>query len=215
MAKKHVVILSDKNLHSGLMERQLHDELDINVSTIPHSLLTTTTNDQQTELVLLDFEHIEPLMQTNQMPNFDLLGVGVLVHNTPEAQLEQPFLYWHSLKGILINTSPIHHLHQSVGYILNGGLWLPRKCLEKLVQIKRDPSLLRCAMYHSLTTRERQVLDHVAAGLSNKQIAKQLFLSESTIKSHIYRVYKKLDIHKRKDAMRMTKAIDNESQNSS
>lgn len=210
MAKKHVVILSDKNLHSGLMERQLHQELDVSISTLPHSQLASIASEQLTDLALLDFSQIEPLIQSNQMPNFDLLGIGVLVHNIPETKLDQPFIYWHSLKGILVNTSPIHHLHQSVGYILNGGLWLPRKCLEKLVQIKRDPSLLRCSMYNALTTRERQVLDYVSAGLSNKQIAKQLFLSESTIKSHIYRVYKKLDIHKRRDAMRMTQVIDDD-----
>ncbi|EGU43160.1 hypothetical protein VII00023_18369 [Vibrio ichthyoenteri ATCC 700023] len=209
MTKKHVVILSDKNLHAGLMERQLYEELDVSVSTIPHSQFTAAGSEQITDLALLDFTQIKPLVQSNQLPNFDLLGIDVLVHNTPKVELDHPFLYWHSLKGILVNTSPIQHLHQSVGYILNGGLWLPRKCLEKLVQIKRDPSLIRCDMYNTLTNRERQVLDHLAAGQSNKQIAKQLYLSESTIKSHIYRVYKKLDIHKRKDAMRMTKVIDN------
>ena len=209
MIKKHVVILSDRNLHAGLIERQLHEELDVMVSILPHSQLASNTAEQVTDLALLDFTQIKELVQTNQMPNFDLLNIGVLVHNTPNDELDHPCLYWQSLRGILVNTSPIHHLHQSVGYILNGGLWLPRKCLEKLVLLKRDPSLIRCDMYNTLTGRERQVLDHIAAGQSNKQIAKQLYLSESTIKSHIYRVYKKLDIHKRKDAIRMTKVIEN------
>ncbi|KII76402.1 helix-turn-helix transcriptional regulator [Vibrio renipiscarius] len=207
MTKKHVVILSDKNLNAGLIQRQLQEELDIIVSTLPPHQLVSALDEQTIDLVLIDFFNINELIQNNQIPNFDLLGVDVLVHNTPSCELDHPFLYWHTLRGILINTSPIHHLHQSVGYILSGGLWLPRKCLEKLVLIKRDPSLMRCDMYNSLTTRERQVLDHIAAGQSNKQIAKQLYLSESTIKSHIYRVYKKLDIHKRKDAVRMTKVI--------
>ncbi len=59
--------------------------------------------------------------------------------------------------------------------------------------------------YDELTSRERQILELLAHGISNQQIASQLFLSESTVKSHIYKLYKKLDVHSRHDAIKMTK----------
>jgi DNA-binding NarL/FixJ family response regulator len=48
--------------------------------------------------------------------------------------------------------------------------------------------------------RERQVLDHVAAGLTNREIADSLFLSESTVKSHLASAFAKLGVRSRKEA---------------
>jgi DNA-binding NarL/FixJ family response regulator len=48
--------------------------------------------------------------------------------------------------------------------------------------------------------RERQVLDHVAAGLSNREIAESLFLAESTVKSHLASAFVKLGVRSRKEA---------------
>ncbi|MCV5656763.1 LuxR C-terminal-related transcriptional regulator [Escherichia coli] len=42
-------------------------------------------------------------------------------------------------------------------------------------------------------------------GISNQQIASRLFLSESTVKSHIYKLYKKLDVHSRHDAVKLVR----------
>jgi DNA-binding NarL/FixJ family response regulator len=51
-----------------------------------------------------------------------------------------------------------------------------------------------------LTEREREILDQVAAGRSNKQIARHLSLSERTIKSYLTRVYRKLEVKGRAEA---------------
>lgn len=48
-----------------------------------------------------------------------------------------------------------------------------------------------------LTDREMDVLRHIATGLSNKQIAAQLFISEETVKVHIRNLLRKLNVHSR------------------
>jgi DNA-binding NarL/FixJ family response regulator len=52
-----------------------------------------------------------------------------------------------------------------------------------------------------LTSRERQVLVHVAEGLTNSEIAAAMFLSEATVKTHLGRVLAKLDLRDRVQAV--------------
>jgi DNA-binding CsgD family transcriptional regulator len=51
-----------------------------------------------------------------------------------------------------------------------------------------------------LTPREREVLDLIAAGHSNRQIAEILYLSPRTIERHIANIYLKLDVHTKAEA---------------
>jgi DNA-binding NarL/FixJ family response regulator len=53
----------------------------------------------------------------------------------------------------------------------------------------------------SLSKRERQVLQLVADGLSNKDIARKLFISEVTVKVHLRHIYEKLDVRNRAEAI--------------
>jgi len=52
-----------------------------------------------------------------------------------------------------------------------------------------------------LTDREMQVLRLVAQGLANREIAKQLFISENTVKNHIRNILEKLHLHSRMEAV--------------
>jgi DNA-binding NarL/FixJ family response regulator len=51
-----------------------------------------------------------------------------------------------------------------------------------------------------LTHRERDILDHLAVGLSNKEIGQKLFLSEKTVKHHITNILQKLQVRNRVEA---------------
>ncbi|CAN5682832.1 response regulator transcription factor [soil metagenome] len=52
-----------------------------------------------------------------------------------------------------------------------------------------------------LSSREMEVLDCVIQGLSNKQIAKELFVTEQTVKNHMTSVFRKLQVHDRVQAL--------------
>jgi two-component system NarL family response regulator len=52
-----------------------------------------------------------------------------------------------------------------------------------------------------LTDREMQVLKLVAKGMNNRDIAKELFISENTVKNHVRNILEKLQIHSRMEAV--------------
>jgi DNA-binding NarL/FixJ family response regulator len=62
-------------------------------------------------------------------------------------------------------------------------------------------SLAAAASLSGLTPREREILTLVGTGLSNPQIAAELFISENTVKTHVARVFDKLGVHERVQAV--------------
>jgi DNA-binding NarL/FixJ family response regulator len=52
-----------------------------------------------------------------------------------------------------------------------------------------------------LTPREMEVLQHVAQGMHNREIAKALFISENTVKNHVRNILEKLHLHSRMEAV--------------
>jgi DNA-binding NarL/FixJ family response regulator len=52
-----------------------------------------------------------------------------------------------------------------------------------------------------LSVREREILTRIAQGRTNDEIARQLFISEKTVRNHITRIFEKLDVHSRAQAI--------------
>lgn len=52
-----------------------------------------------------------------------------------------------------------------------------------------------------LTPREMEVLEHVAQGMNNREIARTLFISENTVKNHVRNILEKLHLHSRMEAV--------------
>ena len=66
-----------------------------------------------------------------------------------------------------------------------------------------DKRLSEVAARYNLTRREREVTELICQGKSNKDIAEILFLSESTVKTHIYNIFRKLEVKNRIEAIRI------------
>jgi DNA-binding NarL/FixJ family response regulator len=86
---------------------------------------------------------------------------------------------------------------RAVEVAAKGEVVAPRKLLEFLIANEEPADL------DALTPRQRDVLGLVAEGLSNAQIAKRLFLSESTVKQHLRATYRVLGVKDRREAARL------------
>lgn len=66
---------------------------------------------------------------------------------------------------------------------------------------KHDQQEAPSSLFEPISERELQILRLVAAGLSNREIADELFLAEGTVKAHIHNIYGKLNVNKRTQAV--------------
>ena len=84
--------------------------------------------------------------------------------------------------------------------ILNGGKWFPRRqgaSSDPISVLQHQPSE---QLLSSLSPREKEILQIVAMGVSNKEIASKLTISLHTVKTHIYNIYKKICVSNRLQA---------------
>lgn len=65
----------------------------------------------------------------------------------------------------------------------------------------------RALDYLEITERELEVLELVAEGLSNKEIAGRLFVSVNTVKTHLSRLYSKMDVNRRTEAVEKARTL--------
>jgi len=84
---------------------------------------------------------------------------------------------------------------RAVGAALRGETVLPRGLLSEWVDEQRPPDLGAL-----LSARQREILELLAEGSTNAEVAGRLFLSESTVKQHLRAAYKALGVRNRREA---------------
>lgn len=86
------------------------------------------------------------------------------------------------------------------------GIYLNKKSLSKKQGPLKEIDFKKVQELE-LSKREYEVLKEIGLGLSNKEIAEKLFLSESTIKTHVSNVLVKLDAKRRTHAIQIAKEL--------
>jgi DNA-binding NarL/FixJ family response regulator len=69
------------------------------------------------------------------------------------------------------------------------------------VQLVKSDLLQKAMVKYQLTTREEEIILMVSQGLRHKEISKQLFISEATVKRHLSNIYQKIDVQSSIDAL--------------
>ncbi|NUW42627.1 response regulator transcription factor [Nonomuraea rhodomycinica] len=96
--------------------------------------------------------------------------------------------------GYLLKDAPSDDLHTAIRSAAAGSSALAPSVASRLLGRVRAPDT-------TLTPRELEVLGHVAAGLGNRQISREMFLSETTVKTHLVHIYAKLGVDSRTAAV--------------
>jgi DNA-binding NarL/FixJ family response regulator len=105
--------------------------------------------------------------------------------------------------GFLLKDARAEELCSAVRTVAAGEALLSPSITRRLIEsyTRRPPPTERPSALIELTPRELEVLKLVARGLSNAQIASELIVGDATIKTHVARIFSKLELHDRAQAV--------------
>ncbi|HNY00964.1 MAG TPA: response regulator transcription factor [Bacteroidales bacterium] len=102
--------------------------------------------------------------------------------------------------GYLLKKTPPAKLLDSIRDLANGGSPMSSEIARKVVQAFHQPASSPFPEA-SLTARENEVLAYLAKGYLYKEIAESLFISIETVRSHIHKIYQKLQVRTRSEVL--------------
>jgi DNA-binding NarL/FixJ family response regulator len=106
-------------------------------------------------------------------------------------------------RGILAKNARAEDIVKAVRVVHAGQIWARRRVLEEWLERLADASTARLAsetiLELRLSRREREVFRQAAAGLSNKEVAARLAISQATVKAHLTKIFQKLGLRRRSE----------------
>ncbi|MEV6907337.1 response regulator transcription factor [Amycolatopsis sp. NPDC051071] len=118
----------------------------------------------------------------------------VLVLTTYEAEMDVTRAVAAGATGYLLKAGPPEDLFRGIRAAARGETAMAPQIAARLFDRMRDP-------VPALSSRETEIVELLAEGLMNRQIASRLFISEATVKTHLIHIYDKLGVESRAAAV--------------
>jgi DNA-binding NarL/FixJ family response regulator len=202
-----VLIADDQALIRGglRMILEVQDDLDVVAEAEDGAQAVRLARELVPDVVLMDIRMpgTDGLQATRQIMTAAGRTVRVLILTT----YDQDDYVYEALRagaaGFLLKTAPPHRLVDAVRVVAAGEALLAPSITRRLIEehVRRPPRTGQPAELARLTARELEVMTLVARGLSNAEIAAELVLSESTVKTHVNRLLQKLGLRDRVQAV--------------
>jgi len=145
-------------------------------------------------------QHIRNII--HHYPNLKVVITGV---NNRDVIFEYIQL---GVKGHFADDMSEELLKRAINVLHQGEVWFDREVSAKVLAmfIGQSAAAAYSASHPLLSDREMEVMECVSRGMKNRAISETLFISESTVKTHLYKVYDKLGVKDRMSAVLKMKA---------
>ncbi|EKO3387556.1 DNA-binding response regulator [Vibrio fluvialis] len=167
----------------------------------PEQLLQAYQADKH-KILLLNYDEHDAIRQRLAPLRLTSPHLETILFQVGKRLCTDDLLSFGNLKGLFYQPSEPEQIARGLAEIINGQNWLPRHISSQLLHYYRHIF----QNHHTkatieLTTRELQILRSLKTGASNMQMAESLFISEFTVKSHLYQIFKKLSVKNRTQAI--------------
>ncbi len=210
--KKARIILVDDNYDhlSGIRELiELESDFDVVATATSASVAMSLIKKYRPEIVLMDINMPEKdgLTAIAEIENLDL-GVRTIALTG----YDDPDLIFRAMKigakGYILKTMASAQLIYAIEEVAAGKIYLPSTLSSRFFEYfqqsfreENSQALDEENLLNYLTQREEEVLDLLTQGITYKGVAQKLFISETTVKTHVNNIFQKLQVNDRTQAV--------------
>ena len=110
------------------------------------------------------------------------------------------------IRGVILKDAPTSLLLQCIRTVHGGGQWFERQAVHTALStmLKREYGA-HLVTKAGLTQREVEIVQAVATGMRNRDIAKKLHVTEGTVKVHLHNIYEKLNVRTRVELVNLVR----------
>ncbi|MCM2129285.1 response regulator transcription factor [Larsenimonas rhizosphaerae] len=201
---KTIIMVTLDNPQNELFLEYLRTELDCSAYSMEPGQLDLESVSDTPVLVLLDQDYVDDdiarqwSQHAQQNEQFIMAGFNL---DTEEDAVKLMMRF--PLQGVFYRRDPLKMISKGVNILFTGEMWLSRALMEKLLSAYWYRQRSESAPFKSLTRREMEILQLLKTGASNHDIAQQLAISEHTVKSHLYHIFRKLKVRNRAQALNL------------
>lgn len=206
-----LLIVDDHLEHSRGIKQLIESETNYNVIAI-----TTSGEDA---LRIIKKSNIDVILMDMNMPEMDgLTTIQKIMQLDRSIKIitltgyDDPDLIFRAMKigarGYILKTMVVSQLTEAIEQVRSGKIYLPTNLATKFFdqfhiennrQVDIEPESENLLNY--LTQREEEVLTLLTEGITYKGVAKNLFISETTVKTHVNNIFQKLQVNDRTQAV--------------
>lgn len=198
-----IVLVTSITPQSQLFSKYIRDSFNIRVLSIPYHSGYQSEPGIKKSLIIFDTDHVsddtiyEWLMEIEKS-NHEIYLSALNVNDDEHATQLLTSLH---LQGVFYKNDSLEMICKGINQLLAGELWVARSVMARIINFYRNQQV---RLYHpicGLTQREMEIMGFLSNGYSNHEISEKLFVSEHTVKSHLYNIFKKIGVHNRIQAM--------------
>lgn len=198
---RSLLLVTASNPQCRLFIDYLHQQLEI-----PVAVLLPGTEWKQKEphptLILLDVDHLsDEHMQRWHARAMEDERLSLAAFNLRDEDHAVETLSAVHLQGIFYRSDSLEMICKGLQSLADGELWMSRSLMTRMISFLRRQQLNSYRPVCGLTHRELEIIGLLGSGASNGEIAERLFVSEHTVKSHLYNIFRKIDVHNRIQAV--------------
>ncbi|MGF1761405.1 LuxR C-terminal-related transcriptional regulator [Photobacterium sagamiensis] len=209
---KKLILLSNHSIQTYALGLYLQPKLEVNLSTVDINSHPLQLNAETDALILVDLASLNEDTALSLQQELKRYSASIALLNAQDGITFDEIIAWPNIYGYFNCIDNLDDVCRGLKAMMAGEYWMPRKLMTKLInhyrrhQVTDDFINYEPTSGISLTCREEEILRALTKSTSNIEIAHQLFVSEYTVKSHLYNIFKKIEVKNRQQAIAWAKS---------
>ncbi len=195
-----IMLVEDNPEYREIISLAIEDEPDLDLisqygtSEIALRDLRDTSRHETPDLILLDLR-LPGMGGLESLPHFRSLlpDVKIIILTQSDNETDVLQAISQGANGYLLKTASVTKITEGIHTVMAGGATLDAGVARFIMNTLKS-HLPRNQMEHLLTKRELEILTHLGEGLLKRDIAKQLYISTTTVATHVTHIYRKLNV---------------------